>query len=160
MVADSRSVALNHTAGLSLPQQLQMALFALFALLDKKGHYKKLTHNIIQKRLELLWKATGFTLPADPLRAGYYAEIDMLLWYKKFYGIDFANYMKKNFSPVDILFRLAEKTSIVLLNGDGFNGPEWSIRVSLANLDTPAYAKIGKAISELFHEYATAWKSP
>ena len=34
MVADSRQVALNHTAGLSLPQQVQMALFSLFALLD------------------------------------------------------------------------------------------------------------------------------
>ena len=31
MVADSRQVALNHTAGLSLPQQIQMALFSLFA---------------------------------------------------------------------------------------------------------------------------------
>ena len=34
MVADSRRVALNHTAGLSLPQQVQMALFALFCLVD------------------------------------------------------------------------------------------------------------------------------
>ncbi len=30
LVADSRSVALNHTAGLSTPQQVQMALFSLF----------------------------------------------------------------------------------------------------------------------------------
>jgi hypothetical protein len=30
MVADSRQVALNHTAGLSLPQQVQMTLFAAF----------------------------------------------------------------------------------------------------------------------------------
>ncbi|ALO08610.1 L-aspartate-beta-decarboxylase [Streptomyces venezuelae] len=28
LVADSRQVALNHTAGLSLPQQVQMALFS------------------------------------------------------------------------------------------------------------------------------------
>src|SRR5262245_11607534 len=32
VVADSRDVALNHTAGLSLPQQAQMTLFSLFAL--------------------------------------------------------------------------------------------------------------------------------
>ena len=159
LVADSRSVALNHTAGLSLPQQMQMALFSLFALLDSKGKYKKLTQSIVQKRLKLLWKAVGFTLPADPLRAGYYAEIDMMLWSKKFYGNDFADYMKKHFDPVDILFRLAEKTSIVLLNGGGFAGPEWSIRVSLANLDTPAYSKIGKTIAEMFHEYAATWKA-
>ena len=35
MVADSRNIALNHTAGLSLPQQVQMALFSLFAMLDR-----------------------------------------------------------------------------------------------------------------------------
>ena len=43
MVADSRCVALNHTAGLSLPQQIQMTLFSLFALLDRGDRYKKLT---------------------------------------------------------------------------------------------------------------------
>ena len=32
LVADSRQVALNHTAGLSTPQQVQMALFCGFAL--------------------------------------------------------------------------------------------------------------------------------
>lgn len=41
MVADSRQVALNHTAGLSLPQQMQMGLFAAFALLDKENKYKQ-----------------------------------------------------------------------------------------------------------------------
>ena len=39
MVADSRDVALNHTAGLSLPQQVQMTLFSLFALLDEDDSY-------------------------------------------------------------------------------------------------------------------------
>jgi aspartate 4-decarboxylase len=39
MVADSRNVALNHTAGVSLPMQVQMALFSLFSLLDKDDAY-------------------------------------------------------------------------------------------------------------------------
>jgi aspartate 4-decarboxylase len=34
IVADSRQVALNHTAGLSTPLQVQMAIFSIFALLD------------------------------------------------------------------------------------------------------------------------------
>ena len=34
LVADSRTVALNHTAGLSTPQQVQMVLFSLFSLMD------------------------------------------------------------------------------------------------------------------------------
>ena len=40
MVADSRMVALNHTAGLSLPSQIQMMLFSSFTLLDKADSYK------------------------------------------------------------------------------------------------------------------------
>ena len=33
-------VALNHTAGLSLPQQIQMVLFSSLHLLDKEDAYK------------------------------------------------------------------------------------------------------------------------
>lgn len=36
LVADSRTVALNHTAGLSTPQQVQMVLFSLFGLMTKR----------------------------------------------------------------------------------------------------------------------------
>ncbi len=34
IVADSRDVALNHTAGLSLPQQVMMTLFSLAEMMD------------------------------------------------------------------------------------------------------------------------------
>ena len=68
MVADSRQVALNHTAGLSLPQQMQMGLFAAFALLDKENKYKQKMQEIIRRRLHALWENTGFTLTEDPLR--------------------------------------------------------------------------------------------
>lgn len=95
MVADSRQVALNHTAGLSLPQQTQMSLFASFALLDAENTYKKRMQDMIHERLHTLWESTGFTLLDDPLRAGYYSEIDMLVWAKKFYGDDFVEYLKE-----------------------------------------------------------------
>jgi aspartate 4-decarboxylase len=49
MVADSRSVALNHTAGLSTPQQVQMALFALFALMDERDTYKQAVKRMIRR---------------------------------------------------------------------------------------------------------------
>ena len=153
MVADSRMVALNHTSGLSLPQQTQMLLFAAFALFDKKNAYKQLTCEIVQTRLKLLFEGMGFTLKPNPYRTGYYAELDIMLWAKKNYGNDFARYLKKNYEPVDILFRLAELCSIVLLNGGGFDAPEWSIRVSLANLNDKAYVTIAKAIKEIVGEY-------
>lgn len=159
MVADSRQVALNHTAGLSLPQQMQMSLMAAFSLLDKKNAYKQKMLEIIAGRLKSLWDNTGFTLVEDPLRAGYYSEIDMLVWAKKFYGEAFVTYLKANYNPLDIVFRLARETSLVVLNGGGFDGPEWSVRVSLANLNESDYVKIGKAINRVLTEYAEAWKN-
>ncbi|WP_297902389.1 bifunctional aspartate transaminase/aspartate 4-decarboxylase [uncultured Parabacteroides sp.] len=158
MVADSRQVALNHTAGLSLPQQTQMSLFASFALLDTENTYKKRMQDMIRERLHTLWESTGFTLLDDPLRAGYYSEIDMLVWAKKFYGDDFVEYLKKNYEPLDVVFRLAQETSLVLLNGGGFDAPEWSIRVSLANLKREDYVRIGKGIASILHSYAQRWK--
>lgn len=158
MVADSRQVALNHTAGLSLPQQIQMSLFAAYALLDKEGKYKAHMHDLIQERLHALWDNTGFKLIEDPLRAGYYSEIDMLVWAEKFHGKEFVEYLKANYEPVDVVFRLAQQTSLVLLNGGGFDGPEWSIRASLANLNKDDYKEIGHGIACILNEYADFWK--
>jgi aspartate 4-decarboxylase len=158
IVADSRQVALNHTAGLSLPQQFQMMLFSSFCLHDKKNKYKQLAQSVISKRLNLLWKGMEMALTEDPLRAGYYSELDVMVAAKLFYGDSFVQWLIKHFEPVDVLFRLAEKTSIVLLNGGGFAGPEWSIRVSLANLPTESYVTIGKQIRSTLMEYVEAWK--
>ncbi len=76
-----------------------------------------------------------------------------MLWAEKNHGKQFAQYLEKNYEPVDILFRLAELCSVVLLNGGGFDGPEWSIRVSLANLNNKAYTEIAKAIKKMEEEY-------
>lgn len=38
---DSRLVAMKYTAGLSTPQQVQMALFAMKALMDEQDQYRK-----------------------------------------------------------------------------------------------------------------------
>ncbi|PSL47933.1 aspartate 4-decarboxylase [Chitinophaga niastensis] len=158
MVADSRQVALNHTAGLSLPQQTQMTLFSLFALLDKENKYKHLTQELVHKRLKLLWDQLELEQVTDPLNTGYYSEIDIASWASKVYGDDFTRWLKKKMQPTDILFRLAEKTAVVLLNGGGFGGPEWSIRVSLANLPTDTYTLIGQSITEIMREYVSAFK--
>ena len=152
LVADSRLVALNHTAGLSTPQQIQMALFAAFAYLHCDELQPKLI-SMVHERLENLWSTTGFKLLPDPNRAGYYSEIDLMVWAKKIYGDDFAKYLNKNSQPLDFVIRLADKTAIVLLNGDGFDGPKWSVRTSLANLNKEAYLKIGTAIRYILDQY-------
>ncbi len=157
LVADSRQVALNHTAGLSLPQQIQMLLFAAFALLDKDNLYKKSCIRLINKRYHLFWDGLNLPVLPDPSRAGYYCEFDVMEWAICHYGKKFGDYMKKNYEPVDILFRLADETSIVLLNGGGFGGPEWSVRISLANLEDESYRTVGKALHKIMNEYAESW---
>ena len=159
LVADSRQVALNHTAGLSTPQQVQMAIFSLFALLDKDNIYKEQTKNICNRRKELLDEnLIGLPLKDDPYSTHYYNKYDLLVWAKIKYGEEFVEYLKKERSAIEFLFELAEKYGIVLLNGDGFKGPSWSIRVSLANLTDEQYITIGKGINDLFDEYAADWK--
>jgi aspartate 4-decarboxylase len=159
MVADSRCVALNHTAGLSLPQQVQMTLFSLFALLDKDDRYKKLTKEIVQRRLKALWAGMNLPLPPDPMRADYYATLDIMVWAEKTHGPAFVEFLKKNYHPFDVLFALAEKFSTVLLNGSGFAGPDWSVRVSLANLPDEAYSKIGEQLTAVVQVAVNAWKA-
>jgi aspartate 4-decarboxylase len=153
MVADSRMVALNHTAGLSLPQQVMISLFSLSALMDKDNAYKKLTQNIVRSRLEELYKGMGLELIEDADRAGYYAELDLMQWVNVNYGPEFADFLKENYEPVDFLFRLAQESSIVLMDGGGFGGPKWSVRVSLANLDNSAYKSIGKELEAIAKDY-------
>ena len=159
MVADSRQVALNHTAGLSLPQQIQMALFSLFALLDTSDSYKTLCQLIVRRRYHALWEGLGLTPPPEENRAFYYAELDLMVWAEKFYGPDFVKFLRKNYECTDVLFRLAEKSGVVLMHGGGFGGPDWSVRVSLANLPEDTYPKIGQFLKEAAEGYVEEWQA-
>ncbi|MPM45062.1 Bifunctional aspartate aminotransferase and L-aspartate beta-decarboxylase [bioreactor metagenome] len=159
VVADSRQVALKHTSGLSTPQQVQMAFFALFTLLDKDNRYKELTKQICRHRQKLLFDSLGLDLRPDPYDAAYYTEFDLLEWATHYYGDDFAKYLHEQYKPIDILVRLAEESSIVLLNGGGFHGPEWSIRISLANLKDEDYSHIGQALHRILEMYIDNWKN-
>lgn len=158
IVADSRQVALNHTAGLSTPQQVQMAFFSAFTLIDKEDNYKNKTIDICQRRKKLLFDSLELEMIDNPNDACYYTQFDLLEWARKNHGRDFANYLSENYKPVDILFDLAEQSSIVLLGGGGFAGPEWSIRISLANLYDEAYSKIGIALKKILDNYVCIWK--
>lgn len=159
MVADSRDVALNHTAGLSTPQQVQMALFSLADLLDKNAQHKKDCEAIIARRLRNLCEGLQIPVPQDPNAANYYVEIDLLMWVEQHWSPEFATWLQTEHEPVDPVFRLAEQGSIVLLNGGGFDGPEWSVRVSLANLRQDSYGQIGQWLREIMDEYHREFQS-
>jgi aspartate 4-decarboxylase len=159
MVADSRSIALNHTAGLSLPQQIQMALFSLFALLDTAHSYKTLSQLIVRRRYKALFEGVGQPMPTDEHNAAYYAELDLMRWAEHNYGAEFAQFLKKNYESTDVLFRLAEQSGVVLMHGGSFGGPEWSVRVSLANLREETYPKIGQYLKQAAQGYVEEWQA-
>lgn len=159
IVADSRQVALNHTAGLSTPQQVQMAFFSAFSLVDINDTYKKQTIEICKRRKRLLFEGLGLRVKENPYDASYYTEFDLLKWALKNYGPSFANYLDSNYNPLDILYKLAKESSIVLLNGDGFKGPKWSVRISLANLEDSSYLKIGKCLKKILEDFVCEFKS-
>ena len=159
MVADSRDVALNHTAGLSLPQQAQMALFSLFALLDEDDEYKKRCQGIVHRRWQKLLEGLGVTAPEDPLRVGYYADLDLEAWGRRTFGEDFVRFAEAHHEPLDIVLSLAKRFGTVLLNGSGFAGPPWSARVSLANLDEDDYVAIGQHLRDLVGGAVERWRS-
>ncbi len=160
LVADSRTVALNHTAGLSTPQQVMMVFFSLAELLDSDSHlYKKEMQDLVHERYETLYKALGTKGPELPCFACYYTTVDIKKLALQRYGEKFRNWMEKTHEPIDFVWRLAEEKGIVLMDGGGFDAPEMSVRVSLANLFNADYAEIGKGISDLLDEYRKEWGS-
>lgn len=158
LVADSRRVGFNHTSGLSTPQQAQMALCALQILTDEAGHYTHAARAIVRRRFEALYASAGIALPADARSTHYYATIDIPALARSRHGDVFAAWLTASFEPIDFVVRLAEQKGIVLLDGGGFDAPQMSVRVSLANLPDEAYLKIGRGISELLGDYHAAWK--
>ena len=159
IVADSRDVALNHTAGLSLPQQVMMTLFSAAELMDEKKDYQKACLGIVKKRVHATLEGLGLEVPPNPLFDYYYGLIDFEFWARKNLGEEIVTWMKKNVHPLDIVFRLAEEHGIVLLNGSGFAAPGWSARISFANLEDHVYDDIGRAVRSIAKGYREAYEA-
>ena len=92
-----------------------MAFFSAFTLIDKKNEYKHKTMEICYNRKKLLFNSLGLEMDNNPNDACYYTQFDLLQWATKHHGVKFANYLKENYKPVDILYDLAQDSSIVLL---------------------------------------------
>jgi aspartate 4-decarboxylase len=159
IVADSRDVALNHTAGLSLPQQVMMSLFSLAELMDGAKQYQKACMEIVHRRAQAMIEGLGLEVSPNPNFDAYYGLIDFEFWARKNIGEDAVAYLKKNVHPLDLAFRLAEDHGIVLLNGGGFEAPDWSLRVSLANLADEVYDDIGRGVRSVARGYRDAFEA-
>jgi len=159
IVADSRDVALNHTAGLSLPQQVMMTLFSLAEMMDTKKEYQKACKEIVNRRVWSMIDSMGLQLAPNPNYDAYYGLIDFEFWARKNIGDKAVEYLKAHVHPLDLAFRLAEAHGIVLLNGGGFAAPDWSLRVSLANLPDEAYEDIGRGVRTVARGYRDAFEA-
>ncbi|MDR5838360.1 bifunctional aspartate transaminase/aspartate 4-decarboxylase [Caballeronia sp. LZ034LL] len=159
LVADSRTVALNHTAGLSTPQQVQMVLFSLFSLMDTPDAYKNALKRLIRSRKAALYREIGVAQEAeDENQVDYYTILDLEYMGGRAYGKEFVDWVLKSVQPSEMLFELAKEARVVLLPGRGFGTPHPSGRVSLANLNESDYMQIGRAIRKLMDRYVERFK--
>ena len=153
LVADSRTVALNHTAGLSTPQQVQMALFSLFTLIDESAIYKNSVKKLLRRREAVLFQELEIETDQGGNGTYYYTLIDLESISTSLYGREFALWMLARKEPLEMLFRLADEGGVVLLPGKGFGALHPSARASLANLDECDYMKMGHIVRKIADEY-------
>jgi aspartate 4-decarboxylase len=155
---DSRDSALAHTGGLSCPLQVIMALFSLFDIMDDRKEYRKELHHILEKRIKNLYEPLKIKIPDEKVNTYYYSLINIAKLAKSHYSQEFADHLTQNVDILEFLFRLAEEKFVVCLPGEGFKGPNYSLRVSLANLSVDDYLKIGQAIKDTLDEFYKKFK--
>ena len=154
MVADSRSVGLYHTSGLSTPQQIMEVLFSLTHLLSQeKDVYIETSKAIVNRRYEDLFKGLNMEGNASKENSKYYSLINIYQLAEKIYGSEFKKYLMEQFEQVDFLYNLSQKNGVVLMDGVGFGSQPGELRVSEANLPDEDYEIIAKQILELIDEY-------
>lgn len=160
MAADSRSVGLYHTSGLSTPQQIMEVLFSLTHLItkDREDAYFTACEKIINIRYEDLHKALNIAPDHSQENAKYYSMINIYYLAEKRYNKDFKEYLENNFNHLDFLVNLAQKNGVILMDGVGFGAKDGTLRISQANLPTEDYYLLGKQILELLDEYHNDYK--
>jgi aspartate 4-decarboxylase len=136
-----------------------MSLFSLAELMDSEKRYQQACRGIVSRRIRALLEGLDLKLGENPLYDAYYGLIDFEFWASKNIGQDAVEYLKKNIHPLDLAFRLAEDHGIVLLNGGGFEAPDWSLRVSLANLPDEVYEEIGRGVRSIARGYRAAFEA-
>ena len=161
LVADSRSISLYHTAGLSTPQQIMEDLFSLTHLVNKDNTdtYIETSKRIVGERYNDLHDSLHYPKDEGTDNSKYYSIIDIYSIARKKYGEEFGEYLRNNFEQLDFLVNLAEKNGVVLIDGVGFGTDPGYLRVSQANLPTEDYRLIGSQVMQLLAEYYDTYET-
>lgn len=113
----------------------------------------------VNRRVWAIIESLELELTPNPNYDAYYGLIDFEFWARKNIGEDAVEYLKKSVYPLDLAFRLAEVHGIVLLNCGGFEAPDWSLRVSLANLPDESREDIGRGVKSVARGYRAAFEA-
>lgn len=158
VVADSRSIGLYHTSGLSTPSQAFMALMSLTHLVHAEDDpYIRLANETVHARYSALMKSLGLSADESTQNAQYYTLVDVQKLAESRYGADFAAWLKESRTEIAFLNDLAGKKGVVLMYGPGFSAPVGTVRVSLANLNEEDYVEIARRLFELLDDYAAEY---
>ena len=109
--------------------------------------------------MALLYEALGATAPEGSTQTSYYNLVNLRDLAARLHGPEFAAYITETFTPFDLLMHLARAYQTVLLPGVGFAGPDWTVRVSLANLPDENYTVIGQNLVALMADFHQYWQS-
>ena len=120
--------------------------------------YIESSKKLVRDRYHDLCNTLGIKEDDSRENAKYYSLINIYDLARDLYDVNFKEYLKKNFKPIDFLLRLAEINGVVLMEGVGFGADPGILRVSEANLPDEAYKKIAKQILEMLSEYYNQYK--
>lgn len=160
LCADSRSIGLYHTSGLSTPSQIMMDMFALTHLVaGEHDSYIEQSRRIVDERYTTLIESLGLELDDTKSNSMYYMVLDLNSYIAKNYDEDFLAWKKENIDDLQLLNDLASKEGVVLMYGPGFDAPEGFVRISLANLNKEDYVEIARRLNELLDSYYATYQS-
>lgn len=154
VAADSRSIGLYHTSGLSTPSQVFMSLIALTNLVEGgKDLYIEQSNELVRQRYITLMSELHLEADASDENAMYYTLINVNDLIKRNYDEKFASWKIANKTDIQFLNDLAKKKGVVLMYGPGFDAQPGTVRISLANNNEEDYKELARRLFELLDEY-------
>ena len=160
VVADSRSIGLYHTSGLSTPSQAFLAMMSLTHLVNAESDpYIILANETVKARYTALMNALGLPMDDSAQNTRYYTLVDVQSLSENRYGADFAAWLLKSRTEIDFLNDLAAKKGVVLMYGPGFKASYGTVRISLANLNAEDYVEIARRLFELLDDYYSEYET-
>ena len=139
------------------PGQVFMDLLALshlvYAGAGQEDPYIRLANETLRERYLALMDALGLEKDDGAANTRYYTLVDVYALAENRYGSAFLAWLRDEKTQIDLLNDLALRKGVVRMYGPGFNAPEGTVRISLANLNAEDYTEIARRLFELLDEY-------